>query len=131
VKVVISDPSTGKSRQIETEAENLIGKKIGDIIDGNVLGLPGTLLKITGGSDSDGFPMRPDLEGTGRKKLLLASGPGYRPEKKGVKRRKLVRGNTISPEIAQVNCKIVRAGESVKKLFEEQDKEKQEEKTEG
>ncbi len=89
----------------------LYGKKIGDIIDGTIIGLPdGYKLKITGGSDHDGFPMRWDVEGTERPKLLLASGPGYRPDRKGLRRRKRVRGNTIAQDIAQVNMVVVEEG---------------------
>jgi small subunit ribosomal protein S6e len=48
--------------------------------------------------------MRGDLPGSVKKYILLGSGPGYRPERKGLRRRKFVRGNTISDEIYQVNA---------------------------
>ena len=57
-KVVVSDPEMGKSRSIEVEgarAVPLIGRKIGDVIDGAVIGMSGYKLQITGGSDRDGF----------------------------------------------------------------------------
>ncbi len=110
-KFVISDPKTRKAYQIEKDAEFLYGKKIGDKFDGSLIGLPGYVLQITGGTDKDGFPMRPDLDGTSRKKLLLSDGPGYRPERKGVRKRKYVRGNTIAKDIAQINCKVVAWGD--------------------
>ncbi len=110
-KFVISDPKTRKAYQIEKDAEFLYGKKIGDKFDGSLIGLPGYVLEITGGTDKDGFPMRPDLDGTGRKKLLLSEGPGYRPERKGVRKRKYVRGNTIAKDIAQINCKVIAWGD--------------------
>jgi len=115
LKFVISDPSTGKSVQVEADGDPLYGKKIGDVFDGSVVGVPGTVLKITGGTDRDGFPMRPDLEGTARKKLLVSGGPGYRPRRKGVRKRKSLRGNTISPDISQVNCVVVKG--DVSSLF--------------
>jgi small subunit ribosomal protein S6e len=127
-KIVISDPKTRKAWQVEKDVKFLIGKKIGDKFDGSLIGLPGYVLEITGGSDKDGFPMRADLPGTARKKVLLASGPGYRPEKKGVKRRKYVRGNTISEDIAQINCKVVAWGsEEIPKLLGVEKEEKEEE----
>lgn len=107
VKVVISEPKTRKAFQVEKEVPMLIGLKIGEKFDGSILGLSGFSLQITGGSDKEGFPMRPDLVGEMRKKILLSSGPGYNPEKKGIKRRKYVRGNTVSDATAQINCKIV------------------------
>ena len=79
--------------------DSLIGKKIGDEVDGNFLGLNGYKLKITGGTDKDGFPMIPSLNGTVRKKVLLSKPPGFHPTKKGERRRKTVRGNTISFDI--------------------------------
>ncbi|MCX8163192.1 MAG: 30S ribosomal protein S6e [Candidatus Micrarchaeota archaeon] len=108
MKVVISDPKTGKSYQLELkkEADYFLGKKIGQQIDGSLIGLAGYILEIRGGSDFSGFPMRPDLDGSQRKSLLLAKGPGYRPKEKGVRKRKTIVGNTISPDIVQVNCII-------------------------
>ncbi len=106
-KIVISDPKTRKAWQIEKDVPSLTGLKIGDKFDGALIGLPGFTLQITGGTDKDGFPMRPDLPGTGRKRVLLSRGPGFHPKKKGMRKRKTVRGNVISSDIAQVNVKIV------------------------
>lgn len=126
-KVVISDPKTRRAWQTEKELPILIGLKIGENIDGSVLGLNGFVLQIRGGSDKDGFPMRPDLQGVGRKKLLLASSPGYHPEKKGIKKRKYVRGNTITEEIVQVNLKIITGEGDAGEILGIKPKEKKEE----
>ena len=113
-KVVISDPATGKAYQKVVSGANanrLIGKQIGDIINGTLVDLPPDYeLQITGGSDKDGFPMRPDLPGTGRRKLLLSGGVGYRPKEKGVRKKKTVRGRVISKDIVQINMKVVKHG---------------------
>ena len=114
-KVVISDPKTGKSRQIEVKDEKaraLIDKRIGDVIDGELIGVSGVKLQITGGSDIAGFPMRADIEGPVKKYVLLSGGVGFHPRRKGERRRKLVRGNTISEDIVQVNTKIVYPAET-------------------
>ncbi len=119
-KLVISDPETGKARQVELgrpEAEVLIGKRIGDVIDGDLIGFKGYKFRITGGSDADGFPMRPDVPGPRRVRLLLSGGVGYNPPERGVRRRKTVRGDTISEEIVQINMVVVEKGE--RPLFEE------------
>jgi len=84
-----------------------IGLKIGDYVDGSIIGLKGVKLKITGGSDNSGFPMRPDIPGGVKKRVLLSEPPGFHPEKKGERRRKTVRGNTITPDIVQINTVIV------------------------
>jgi small subunit ribosomal protein S6e len=109
-KVVISDPETGKSNVVELEdarAVPLIGRRIGDVLDGAVVGLSGHKVMITGGTDSSGFPMRPDIHGGIKARVLLGGGVGYRPKEKNVRRRKTVRGNTITEDIVQINMKIV------------------------
>lgn len=109
-KITISDPKTGKSKSVELEgakATPLIGRKIGDIIDGSIVGIPGVKLIITGGSDKDGFPMRPDVHGGVKTRILLSGGPGFKPRNKGERRRKMVRGNTITEDTLQINMKIV------------------------
>jgi len=110
MQVVISDPKTGKAYKLEgkdTEVSALfVGKRIGDLVDGDILGLSGYMLEIRGGSDRDGVPMRADVPGAGRKRILIASPPGYRPREKGKRRRKYVRGNEISTDISQINVKI-------------------------
>ena len=132
MKVVISDPKTGKSFQKEIskeEEEKLYGKKIGENINGEIFGLKGYELQIMGGSDKSGFPMRKDVLGSKRIKVLLSSPPGFRPKKKGERRRKGVRGNTISSEIAQVNMKVVKEGEKkLEEIFGKRGEEVQEEK---
>jgi small subunit ribosomal protein S6e len=111
-KVVISDPASKKAYQKEVDqaVSGLVGKKIGAKLSGSGLGLEGYELEITGGSDKDGFPMRPDVEGPGRKKIILTSPPGYHPKHAGKRKRKSVRGNTVSRDVSQVNVKVVKAG---------------------
>ena len=110
---VVSDPATRRAYKIEIEQEKvagIVGKKIGDTFNGDLIGLPGYQLQITGGTDKDGFPMHPRVEGPVKKKVLLAHPPCFHPRKKGERRRKTVRGNTISYDIVQINCKVVKAG---------------------
>ncbi|MBS7636732.1 30S ribosomal protein S6e [Candidatus Bathyarchaeota archaeon] len=109
-KVIVSDPADGTSKTVELEdarAAPLIGKKIGDVIDGSVVGLPGFKVLITGGSDKDGFPMRPNVHGGVRRSVVLSGGVGFNPQNEGERKRKRVRGNIITDEIVQVNMKIV------------------------
>jgi len=111
-KVVISDPKTGKAIQVEVKGEDtkrFIGKRIGDIIPGEWVGLEGYKLEITGGSDFAGAPMVKSVEGPGKKYIWWWVD-------KRTKVKKLVRGNTISEETVQINTKIVEYGP---KPFEE------------
>ncbi len=88
-------------------ARRLVGLKIGDTVDASIIGIPGKLLKITGGSDNSGFPMIPTIPGPGKKVVLLSSPPGFHPTEDGERRRKIVRGNTISEELVQINTALV------------------------
>jgi small subunit ribosomal protein S6e len=110
-KLIISQNEN--SHQIEVEAtasKTLIGLKIGNEFDASPLGLSGYKLRITGGSDKNGFPMKKDVEGPRRIKSLLSSGVGFKPRRKGQRRRKTVRGNTISDDIVQINTIVVEKG---------------------
>lgn len=114
MKLVVNDTKNAKSLQKEVpedKAAGFFGKKIGEGFDGGLAGLPGYTLKITGGSDKDGFPMRPEVPGQARKKLLLSGGPGLRIHRKGERRVKAVVGNTVSARTAQLNAKVVQYGE--------------------
>ena len=105
-KLTISDIK-GKSitKELkEGDANPLMGLIIGAETDATIVGLAGKL-KITGGSDKSGVPMRGDLHGMARKRVLLPKGVGLKDTEKGLRKRKLVRGNTVSEEIFQINCK--------------------------
>lgn len=110
-KVVISEKE--KSLQMELDAaksKKLVGLSIGEEFDGSLIGLKGYKLKITGGSDKNGFPMRKDITGPRRIRSLLSGGVGYKPQRKGVRRRKTIRGNTVSDDIVQINTVVTQAG---------------------
>ncbi len=120
-KVVVSDTKEGRAYQIDVkdaEANALIGKSIGNVVDGALFGLAGYKVQITGGCDGSGFVMRPDLPGYRRQRVLLAVGVGYTPKHPGQRRRKMIRGKEIAPDIVQVNAKIVEYGsKSIKALL--------------
>ena len=110
-KIVVNDTKTGKSHNILVSghhANSLIGKKINDEVDGIFVSLPGYKLQITGGTDKNGFPMRKDLQGTTRRRLLLSESLGFKPKDSGVRKKKSVRGNTINQEVVQINMKVVK-----------------------
>ena len=109
-KLVINNPKTGKSYSKMINADVLDSKKIGEKIQGNPIGLDGYELEITGGSDKAGFPMRYDLNTSVRKRILLSKGPGVNIKKKGIRKRKTIRGAIITSRIAQVNLKIAKEG---------------------
>lgn len=113
-RIVVSDPEEGKAYQIEPEDsqfQSLIGLRIGEQFDGEEIDLSGYKLKITGGSDEEGFPMRSDVRGEGRTRSLFGGGTGYNPDREGQRRRKTVRGNRVSDNIAQINVVIEERGD--------------------
>jgi small subunit ribosomal protein S6e len=94
----------------EPDANIFLGKKVGDKIAGEAVGFTGYEFEITGGSDYAGFPMRKDIQGVGRKRILAIEGIGLKKISKGLRVRKTVCGNTIHPKIAQINMKVIKAG---------------------
>jgi small subunit ribosomal protein S6e len=109
-KVIVSDPKDGTSKVVEVEdarATPLIGRKIGETIDGSVVDLPAHKVQIMGGSDRDGVPMRGNVHGGVRRRVVLSGGTGFSPQRKGQRKRKTVRGSVITDEIVQINMKIV------------------------
>ncbi|MDP1552529.1 MAG: 30S ribosomal protein S6e [Methanobacteriaceae archaeon] len=110
-KVVVSEKE--KSVQMEVEAsktKKLVGLALGEEFDGDIVGLEGYTLKITGGSDKNGFPMKKDLSGPRRVRSLVSGGIGYHPTRNGERRRKTFRGNTISEDIVQISTIVTKAG---------------------
>ena len=106
-KLTISDIK-GKSVSKElkdSDANPLLGLQLGNETDAAIVGLNGKL-KLTGGSDKSGVPMRNDIHGAARKYVLLSKGVGLQDAETGQRVRKLMRGNTVSEEIYQVNCKF-------------------------
>ena len=105
-KLVISDPK-GKTITQDLKdraAQPLLGSRIGGVVDSSVVGIAGGKIKITGGSDKSGTPMRSDVHGGVKKYVLLSTGVGNRSE---ARVRKLVRGNMVTEEIYQLNCLLV------------------------
>jgi small subunit ribosomal protein S6e len=105
-KIVVSDPKTGKSEVLEAKdatAQLFVGRRLGDTVDLSAVG-QNYKVKITGGSDKAGFPMRADILGGGKRYVLMTEGVGFKHSVKGEKRRKLVRGGLINDEVYQLNA---------------------------
>jgi len=143
-KINISEK--GKTFKLDIDAEVLVGRKIGDKIEGKELKpeLEGYELEITGTSDKAGFPGMKEVEGTALKKVLLKKGWGMksRPRKegkgkkrkmiKGLRLRKTVRGNTISRDTTQINMKVIKSGaKKLEEIFLKTEKAEQTEQSAG
>lgn len=119
-KIVIGEKGKSYSKILSNdESAFFLGKKLSEKIEGSHLGLKGYELEITGGSDKEGFPMRRDVEGIGRKRIFMTKGNiGTRINKKGLRIRKSIAGNTISQLTSQVNLKVIKEGQkSLDEIF--------------
>ncbi len=116
LNINISDPKEGKTYSLkldEAKSRALRGKKIGDNIKGELIGFEGYEFEITGGSDHCGFPMRKDVDATGRKTVLLCGRTtGNKRVRKGMRIKRTVAGNTVYAKITQVNLKILKKGKT-------------------
>lgn len=108
MKIVVNDTKTGKSYQKELETPQLIGKKIGDEVDGGLIGLTGYKLKITGGSDKSGFPLRKGINAR-RTTIVTRRSVGVRTGKNQKLKRRIA-GETVNTETMQLNLKITTQG---------------------
>jgi len=136
-KINISEKS-GKTYHLESESDELNGKELHDKIQGKDISneLEGYEFEITGASDNAGFTSMEGVEGVGLKKVLLEYGKAMHrrprregkkkisnPKPKGLRLRKTVRGQVISPAIVQINLKIVKEGKKkISEIFPDQNK---------
>lgn len=126
----------GKSWKLELESETLIGKKIGDKIQGSEISadLAGYELEITGASDMAGFPHKKDAEGPQLRGVLLTKGWGMhkKPRRegkkpvqtsKGLRLKKSVRGKELSDKTIQINLRVEKEGsKTLATIFPDQNK---------
>ena len=113
----------------EEKMGELIDKKIGNEIDGSIIGeaFEGYTFKITGGYDKDGFAMKNGILTQGKKRIMLKKGctmfrfkKGY--HRRGVRERRLVRGCLVSHDIKVLHLKIIKKGpKPIPGLNEEKD----------
>jgi small subunit ribosomal protein S6e len=119
-KIVVSDPKTGKSYQVDVkdeQAKKIKGLKLGESVDGAAVGLAGYKLEVTGGSDRGGFPMKRGLHSANAMKILMGNGVGFKAEK-GHRAKRRVHGEVVGDQIVQVNTKVVEyGGKSLEEIF--------------
>lgn len=73
--------------------------------------------------------MRPDIHGSAKTRPVLSGGVGFHPKSEGERKRKVVRGNTVSAETKFLNLTIVGQAKGRKRAAkEEKPAEKPEEK---
>ena len=117
-QINIASPTSGMQKVMEIDDErrlqNLYDRRMVQEIDGNILGdeFEGYLLRISGGNDKQGFPMRQGVLTNTRVRLLCKKGhKGYRQRRAGERKRKSVRGCIVGHDIAVLNLVVTQDGE--------------------
>jgi small subunit ribosomal protein S6e len=98
----------------EKRLQNLYDRRVAQEIDGSVLGeeFEGYILRISGGNDKQGFPMRQGVLTNTRVRLLCQKGhKAYRPRRAGERKRKSVRGCIVGQDISVLNLVVTQVGE--------------------
>ena len=110
-KLVISDAAKSYPRAVQDpQSAGFLGKRIGESVGGELLGLGGYTLRITGGTDRSGFPLRPDLPGGRQVRIFVGEGFGFHAPRPGMRKRRTFRGGAISEETVQINLVVEQKG---------------------
>jgi len=119
MKINLSFPATGCQKLIEINDELKVRpfyeKRMGQEVEGDTLGdeFKGYVMRITGGNDKQGFPMKQGVLTNGRVRLLLNKGHScYRPRRTGERKRKSVRGCIVDGNLAVLAMAIVKKGDA-------------------
>ena len=110
-KLVISDAATSYARTVaDPQSAGFLGKRIGETVGGELIGAPGYTFRLTGGTDRSGFPLRPDVPGARQVRLYVGDGFGFAAPRRGMRKRRTFRGNTISEDTVQINLIVEQKG---------------------
>jgi len=118
MKLNISFPATGCQKLIEVDDDRKLrifyDKRISAEVQADALGEEwnGYVVRISGGNDKQGFPMKQGVLTANRARLLLSVGHScYRPRRSGERKRKSVRGCIVDANLSVINLVIVKKGE--------------------
>jgi len=119
MKLNISYPSSGAQKLFEILDEHKLRmfyeKRMGAEVEVDTLGdeWKGYVLRITGGNDKQGFPMKQGVLSNVRVRLLLSKGHScYRPRRTGERKRKSVRGCIVDANLSVLALMVVKKGEA-------------------
>lgn len=119
MKINMANPSLGQQKVIEIDDEHKLlsyyEKRMGAEVTGDVLGeeYKGYIFRISGGNDRQGFPMMQGVLKNSRVRLLFKKGmPCYRERRKGMRKRKSVRGCIVGHDLAILNLVLVKEGDN-------------------
>jgi len=118
MKLNVAFPSSGAQKLFEVHDDhklrNFYEKRMGAEVEADILGdeWKGYVLRITGGNDKQGFPMKQGVLSNVRVRLLLSKGHScYRPRRTGERKRKSVRGCIVDANLSVLSLIIVKKGD--------------------
>jgi len=118
MKLNISNPATGAQKLVEIEDEKklrpFMDKRISQEVDAGCLGdeWKGYVVRVSGGNDKQGFPMKQGILTNNRVRLLMRRGTScYRERRSGERRRKSVKGCVVDSNLSVLALTIVKKGE--------------------
>ena len=110
-KLVVSDAAKSFPKTVgDPQSAGFLGKRLGESVGGELLGAGGYTFRITGGTDRSGFALRPDVPGGRQVRVFVGEGFGFSAPRRGMRRRRSFRGNTISEETVQINLVVEQKG---------------------
>mmetsp|Transcript_5041 Transcript_5041/g.11999 ORF Transcript_5041/g.11999 Transcript_5041/m.11999 type:complete len:238 (-) Transcript_5041:52-765(-) len=119
MKLIIANPATGQHKVVEIDDDNKLrvffDKRMASEVEGDAIGddFKGTVLRITGGNDKQGFPMKQGVLTNQRVRLLFKKGMScFRERRKGCRKRKSVRGCIVGPDLSVMCLVLVKKGEN-------------------
>merc|ERR1719387_2554774 len=119
MKLCFANPATGQQKTIEIDDERktriFYEKRMAQEVPADALGdeFKGYVVRITGGNDKQGFPLKQGVLVPHRVRLLLAKGHScYRPRRDGERKRKSVRGCIVGPDVRALHLVVVKQGEA-------------------
>ncbi|MDK0628355.1 S6e family ribosomal protein, partial [Clostridium perfringens] len=117
MKLNVSFPATGCQKLFEVVDEHKLRifyeKRMGAEVEADQLGdeWKGYVLRVAGGNDKQGFPMKQGVLTNSRVRLLMSKGHScYRPRRDGERKRKSVRGCIVDANLSVLALVIVRKG---------------------
>lgn len=118
MKLNISNPATGAQKLIDIDDDKklrpFMDKRISQEVEASCLGneWKGYVVRISGGNDKQGFPMKQGILTNNRVRLLMARGTScYRERRSGERRRKSVKGCIVDSNLSVLSLVIVKKGE--------------------
>jgi len=119
MKLNFSYPATGAQKLIDFEDEKKMRifyeKRMGAEVEVDTLGdeWKGYVVRVAGGNDKQGFPMKQGILTAGRVRLLFTKGHScYRERRTGERKRKSVRGCIVDANLSVLALVIVKKGEA-------------------